>query len=59
MFILVGLQRWGGWGEGGEVSGELQPPSVLNGSVLLYWPELWRGLEGQGDPLEYNQTGFF
>lgn len=53
MFILSGLQGWGGQGEGGEVTGGLQPPSVLNGSVLLYWPGPRRGLEGQGDSLDF------
>lgn len=43
--------RWGGeWGAAG---------SVLNGSVLPYWPGAQRGLEEQGDPLEYTQTAFF
>lgn len=54
MFILVRLQGWGR-----EVSGGMQCLSVLNGSVLPYWPRAQRGLEGQGDSLEYIQTGFF
>lgn len=59
MLFLVGLQGWGGQGEGGEVSGLLQCLSVLSDSELPYWPGAQWGLEGQGDPLEYNQSGFF